>query len=208
MQLGVGLVPRESSLGLGREESGVYRLRVPNELLAEWKSYAATNGDTAPEAIRALMRHLLERPEHKPVSRVPAEVGKRHKVGKGIDRSKKKRIELQLTGSEHAALAALTEERECSIQFWIVSLIRAALTQGVTTGVSELKALGQSNYQLMAIGRNLNQIAHHINSDAAGNLHKLNGLRIEELSRTVKAHRAEVQAVIHACSERWTIEPR
>lgn len=198
-------MPRENNLGLGREESGVYRLRVPNDLLADWKSYAAANSDTAPEAIRALMRHLLNRPGHKQGSRAPAE-GKQHKAGADIDRSKKKRVELQLTESEHAALAELAEDRECSIQFWVVSLIRAALTNGVTTGVSELKALGHSNYQLMAIGRNLNQITHQINADPAKNLHKLTGREIDKLAQVITAHRAEVQAVIHACSERWTIE--
>lgn len=199
-------MPRPNSLGLGREGSGVYRLRVPNELLADWKEYAGANSDTAPEAIRALIRHLLKQPQQKRAKQIPGTGGKLFKSVEEIDRSKKKRVELQLTESEHAALAELAEERECSIQFWVVSLIRAALTQGVTTGVSELKALGQSNYQLMAIGRNLNQITHHINADPAKNLHKLSGREIEKLVKAISEHRKEAQAVIDAGSERWTIK--
>lgn len=116
-----------------------------------------------------------------------------------------KRLNIGLKASELAAVAAIAEERDCSPQWWIVSLIRAALTRGVTVGGAELKALADSNYQLMAIGRNLNQIAHHINADPSKH-DMLRLAHIEELTKQIDKHRKYVRDLIYACSERWEIQ--
>lgn len=198
-------MPRESKLGLSRDGSVVYRLRLPTDLMSEWRSFTQLHGEGAPEAIRALMRHLLKKPEL--VARTGSGRGTTmYRRSSEVDRAKKQRVVLQLTCTEVAALAEVAAENECSTQYWIVSLLRAALTGGVAVGVAELKELGKSNYHLMAIGRNLNQITHRINAEPEKNLHRLTSKRIDALAEQLAAHRARVQAVIDACSERWVLE--
>lgn len=198
-------MPKPSTLGLTREDSGTYRLRLPKALLAQWTVYAKAHQDTAAEALRSLMRHLLKgAPTPATMSGAfvppPARTVNLHK----IDHAPKKRIELRLTENEYAVLAQIAEERESSIQWWLVSLVRAALTGGAAVGGAELKALSDSNYQLSAIGRNLNQIAKQLNADPS-KAHRLQVEQIEALARRIEANRAATHAVIATSSERWEL---
>lgn len=197
-------MPRPSRLGLTTEDTGVYALRVPRDLLAAWKAFAASNGDTAQEALRGTMRRLLGWPAVRPKEPTPVLPGKLTAVPM-VERGTKVRTEIQLTQSEHKALAAVADKSECSIQYWVVALIRAALTRGQVLGGTELKALGEANYQLMAVGRNLNQIAHAINADATGNAHQLTPQILAALQKQIEVTRNATHAVIEACSERWEL---
>lgn len=81
------------------------------------------------------------------------------------DKEPKVRVEILLTQSEKAALKERAEVERCSQRRWIVDAIRAGLTNEPQFCMSEIEALGESNYQLLAIGRNLNQIARKLNED-------------------------------------------
>jgi DNA repair ATPase RecN len=152
------------------------------------------------------MRHLVKK-------RQPAHVDGRSgfltpspvAVSPAVDRSKKKPLKIFFAESELAALAAVADERECSIQFWITSLVRARLTDGVSLGGAELKALGESLYQVTAIGRNLNQITHHINADPGKNLHRITERSIGRLLGVIEAHRVATHRVIEANTHRWKL---
>jgi predicted Kef-type K+ transport protein len=111
-----------------------------------------------------------------------------------------------LTRSEHTALAEIAEDRACSIQFWIVSLVRSALTRGITVGGAELIALGESNYELAAMGRNLNQIARRLNAGTAIDSRELEPM-LRALTESMETHRRRVHALVNACSHRWKLEP-
>lgn len=196
---------RTSKKGLGRKESKVLRLRVPVDLLAHWESFIEANAEDGPEVLRRVMAELANRPRPRPRAKdeVKHEEG-RLAVDRVVDREPKKAVKLMLTQSEYAALSKIADDRECSVQFWIVSLIRAALTRGITVGGAELEALGASNYELSAIGRNLNQIARRLNVDTGADTKKL-VLLAEHLFTKVDAHRREVHALVNACSHRWRI---
>lgn len=215
-------MPRPSVLGLGRDESKVVALRVPAELQREWKVYCETYGEVAAqEGLRLVMKALVgqkrelrgslpeviewllqKAAEKQKAAMVPDEAAV---VGESIDRGKKKRVELGFTPSEYAKLTAIAEERECSVQFWITSLTRAALTKGIAVGGAELKALGELNYQLMAIGRNLNQVVHQINADPDKHLHRMRVEAIEKVGAKIDAGRQATHALVNACSHRWEI---
>ncbi len=215
-------MPRPSRLGLGRDESTTVRFRVPNQLKDDWDVYCKTYGDeTAQEGFRAVLRFLMAQPAgiqarlaalterllHQDAAKEQSGLvpDKAAQVGESIDRGKKKRVELGFTPSEYAKLAAIAEERECSVQFWLTSLTRAALTNGITVGGAELKALGETNYQLMAIGRNLNQVVHQINADPAKHLHRLRVEAIEKVGAKIDEGRQATHALVNACSHRWEI---
>ena len=69
------------------------------------------------------------------------------------------RVEIHLTESEHRLLKPLARAEGFPITKWIVALIRPRLIQHPQFGQSELESLARSNQQLLAIGRNLNQLA-------------------------------------------------
>ena len=196
--------------GLAADTSRIYRFRVPNELAAEWDAFLLAHGEDGAGVLRRVIAQLVSRskpPKPKPAAEAflePAVMA----ITKTADTAPKKAVKLLLTADEHSALSAIADDRECSVQFWIVSLIRAALTRGVTVGGKELEALGRSNYQLMAIGRNLNQIAHQINADPGRNLHHATPALIKRLTEKLEEHRKIVGAVVSANSHRWKLKAR
>ncbi|MCK9714586.1 MULTISPECIES: hypothetical protein [Pseudomonas] len=69
--------------------------------------------------------------------------------------------------------------------------------------MSEIDALGESNYQLLALGRNLNQVARRLNE---GEYEPVTLERIEALSELIRKHTGVVSQAIRASLERWDIE--
>lgn len=196
---------KRGSRGVGRANSSVCSIRVPQELSAQWREYVAHNREEAAEAMRALMRQLVSGKALADQNVVAPEDMKMRTARPEIDRAKKKPLKVYFTESELAALVEVADSRECSIQFLIVSWVRAWLTRGVALGGIELKALGESLYQLTAIGRNLNQVTHHINADPDKNLHRITVRSIERLLGVINAHRVATHGVIEANTHRWKI---
>lgn len=194
-----------SGKGLGRKNSKVVRLRVPIDLLESWQSFIEQHQEDGPEVLRRVMAQLVGRPRRGAQGGGANSPLAQMKEVAEVDRAPKKAVKLMLTATEHAALSKISEDRECSIQFWIISLIRSALTRGITVGGAELQALGESNYQLMAIGRNLNQVARHLNAGAEIEQSDLE-MMLRTMTDSMDKHRREVHALISACSHRWKLE--
>jgi len=214
-------MPRPNHLGLGKDESKPVTLRVPNDMKKQWATYCETYGNTtANEGLRAVMRFIMQSPAdvqsrltalvdrliaQAKIEPDPALPEQAAQVTDTIDHGRRTRVELRFTPSEHAKLAAIAEDRKCSVQYWLTSLTRAALTNGITVGAAELKALGEYNYQLMSIGRNLNQITYQINSDPSKHLHQLRFETIREVGKKIDEGRQFTHALVNACSHRWAL---
>lgn len=69
--------------------------------------------------------------------------------------------------------------------------------------MKEIDALGESNYQLLAIGRNLNQVAKAMNE---GKRDSVTIKSIERLRQIIDTHTDKVSGAIRASIERWDIE--
>lgn len=69
--------------------------------------------------------------------------------------------------------------------------------------MKEIEALGESNYQLLSIGRNLNQVARAMNE---GRRDSVTIESIERLRQIIDAHTDKVSGAIRASLERWNIE--
>ena len=80
---------------------------------------------------------------------------------------------------------------------------RATLTRQPQFGMRELDALGESNYQLLAIGRNLNQIAKRLNE---GLPETVTVQHIEKLRKVIEQHTEVVSKAMRASLERWSVE--
>ena len=80
-------------------------------------------------------------------------------TGEAPDDEPKVRFEILMTNSEKTAVQERANLERCSQRRWVIDAIRAGLTHEPQFGMKEIEALGESNYQLLAIGRNLNQVA-------------------------------------------------
>ena len=119
------------------------------------------------------------------------------------DRDAKVRLELRLTSSEKEKLDILAQRENCSIQIWIINVIRTMLTKQPQCGMREIEILGESNYQLLSIGRNLNQIAKRLNQ---GYVQPITLERIEQLQQQINQHTELVSKVLRASIERWSLQ--
>jgi hypothetical protein len=115
----------------------------------------------------------------------------------------KVRIEIRLTPSEKEGLEILAQQENCSVQIWIVNVIRTMLTKQPQCGMREMEILGESNYQLLSIGRNLNQIAKRLNQ---GYVQPITLERIEQLQQQINQHTELVSKALRASIERWSLQ--
>ena len=115
-----------------------------------------------------------------------------------------KRMELRLTPSEHAALVARAKAEGSHPSTWVVAMVRTLLTQQPTLLPPERDALARSNQQLLAIGRNLNQIAKALNSSPRDRT-ALRADLLTALSTRIQTHTSLVSDVLRRTLERWQI---
>ncbi|WP_397459684.1 plasmid mobilization relaxosome protein MobC [Pseudomonas asplenii] len=112
------------------------------------------------------------------------------------------RFEILLTLSEKRAVQQRARSEQFSMRRWIIDAIRVGLTHEQQFSMAETDALGESNYQLLALGRNLNQIARCLN---AGKYEPVTIERITALSKLIENHTNTVSDAIRASLERWKI---
>lgn len=167
------------------------------ELKARWADYCLALGKSPGAAIKAAIEHQLAQAAANPEPKTYQQ------VTEAPTREPKQRFEILLTASEKAAIKERARIERCSMRRWIVDAIRIGLTHEPQFRMSEIDALGDSNYQLLALGRNLNQIARRLNE---GEYEPITVERIEALSRIIDKHTNLVSSAIRASIERWDIE--
>jgi hypothetical protein len=121
------------------------------------------------------------------------------------------------------AVKTLADHQEITAPRWIVNLVRAHLSDRPQLGPSSLEALRKSNFQLNAIGKNVNQIARALNAivdhldhgrlrqaDEAVRGQKPEHVRqlIEEVKAIVQGHLPIVLAVLDENVARWQTRAR
>ena len=167
------------------------------DLKARWVDYCASlgkrPGTSLKEAIEQQLAKAGKFPPPKPYQQTNA----------APDGEPKVRFEILMTQSEKAAVLERSNLERCSQRRWIIDAIRAGLTHEPQFGMKEIDALGESNYQLLAIGRNLNQVAKAMNE---GRHDSGTTESIEQLRQIIDAHTEKVSRAIGASLERWNIE--
>lgn len=98
-------------------------------------------------------------------------------------------MELRFTSTEREKINLLANRDNCSPQRWLINLIRLTLVRKPQCGMEELQKLGESNYQLLTIGRNLNQIAKHLNQ---GSYEPELSKEITQLRKVIHEHTRQV----------------
>ncbi len=167
------------------------------ELKAPWQAWCAQQGITPSHAMRNALRLAMDRR----ATQAPAP---RSRVTPKRERATA-RIELNLTISELAALKEMAGHEGYVPTKWLVAMVRTKLTGQPQVGQPELETLARSNQQLLALGRNLNQIAKVLNTAPQ---HRT-AVRVEvitELSRVIQAHTKKVSDVLRGTVARWSLQ--
>ncbi|HMZ53982.1 MAG TPA: hypothetical protein PKV55_04000 [Nitrospira sp.] len=167
------------------------------DLKAPWQAWCQAHGITPSHALRNALRQAMDQR----ATRAPAP---RNRVTPRRERATA-RIELNLTTSELAALKQTAGHEGYVPTKWLVAMVRAKLTGQPQVGQAELETLARSNQQLLALGRNLNQIAKVLNTAPQSR----GAFRVEvitELSRVIQAHTKKVSDVLRGTVERWHIQ--
>ncbi|WP_244988660.1 plasmid mobilization relaxosome protein MobC [Pseudomonas qingdaonensis] len=107
----------------------------------------------------------------------------------------KVRFEILLTNSEKTAIKEMADVERCSSRRWIIDAIRVGLTHEPQFKMTEIDALDESNYHLLALGRNLNQIARQLNE---GHYEPITVERINAISHIIEKHADMVSSAIRA----------
>jgi len=174
--------------------SGVLSIYLGQELKAQWLKFCAVNQTSSSEAMRNVVRKLTSKPVDAPSFQA---------VHEQPD-TERRRVEIRLTASEYSSVEKLANLAGNSPNSWLVNLVRARLTRMPQLGFHELQALGKSNSNLLAIGRNLNQIARWMNGNQGSAPLELE--QIDGLYRHIVAHTESVTTVMRANLDRWTLK--
>jgi hypothetical protein len=167
------------------------------DLKARWTQYCGHLGMTPGAAIKEAIEQQLEK-----TAKLPSPKNYQQ-TKQPPDNEPKHRFEILLTRAEKAAVRERSDLEQCSMRRWIIDAIRAGLTREPQFSMQEIEALGESNYQLLLIGRTLNQIAKRMNE---GGQDCVTIDSIKRLRAQIDAHTNIVSKAIRASLERWDIE--
>ncbi|MBK9948249.1 MAG: plasmid mobilization relaxosome protein MobC [Nitrospira sp.] len=166
------------------------------ELKAPWQAWCQDHRITPSQALRNAIRQAMDGTTTQAPPRI--------RVSSRRERATA-RMELNLTSSELAALKKMAGHEGYLPTKWVVAMIRTKLTGQPHVGQPELERLTRSNQQLLALGRNLNQIAKVLNTSPQNRT----AFRVEvitELSRVIRAHTDKVSDVLRGTVERWQLQ--
>ncbi|KGD90494.1 hypothetical protein JL37_21390 [Achromobacter sp. RTa] len=171
-------------------------VRLDSDLKRRWQVFCVRQGSTPSDALRQVIVRLLN---GSTTAGSPTPSTHEHPD------TSRRRLELRLTETEYARIEALALQQGMSANRWVIHLIRANLSGEPQFGMTELRTLGESNSRLLAIGRNLNQIARHMNAGRALET-VVTAERIDTLTRHIKTHTARVADIMRANIDRWRLE--
>lgn len=173
----------------------ILSVRLRPGIRVQWDAYCLRMGKASSTVIKEAIEKQLVGLQAEKARTVFTQVEE-------TSREPKKRFEILLTISERQALEIRAKEAGSSVRQFIIDAVRATLTHEPQYSMKEIEVLGESNYQLLAIGRNLNQIARRLNE---GKYEPVTVERIEELSKSLLQHAKKVSDTIGANIERWNL---
>lgn len=166
---------------------------VLKDLKEPWRAWCRARGLTPSEAVRQVLRRVLDGPSSEFLPH-PEALDSGESAGR-------RRVEIRLTQAEHTALSAVADREGMSIPRWLTGLVRVHLTGDQQFGEAEVRALTRSSHALLAVGRNVNQIARNMN--ARSDADELTLAQVAYLQDLIRTHTKMVSAVLSANSRRW-----
>lgn len=168
------------------------RIDVPlGDMKGEFTAWCQRQGVTVNDAVRQMVARILGS-DVRQLSYVALPDG-----------DERISVKVQFSRGEYEAVSPVAKHMGFTLSRFLVAMVRAQITSYPQLGDREVAALEASNYQLAAIGRNLNQIARALNAQplAAPQQHRL--VVIDALRREIDAHLKAVHDMQRANLERW-----
>ncbi len=164
--------------------------RLTDDEKAAWQQFCKDSGVKESDMLRMMIRRVSG-------DAVPIEIP-------GWKESKSGKITFRLTESDQRKLMKrVKEEGFPNRTNWTTSVVMAALHREPVLTDSEIAALRESNRELAAIGRNLNQVARALNIEfREGDRIKLQA--IEALAERIEQHKGEVAGLLSRNLNRWS----
>lgn len=160
-----------------------------------FEALCASEGVKPKDMLRRLIAaHLVEKQA--------AQVQPKPRVALGERDGPKRRRELRLTPSEDELLERAALRHGGSVRDYIIAIARAHAADA-RVGEDERANLGRINYQLLAIGRNINQIARRANEFDGVTQQQLDDLG--GLEKSLRELASQVHRHLIAGRERWRI---
>jgi len=186
--------------------SKVLTVRLDPAVKARFAAYCASINRSPSAVIRAAVEAQVAQSneaEPEPAARQVNEPEPAARQVNEVDTGPKLAVRLWLTTTERDAIDRHVEHAGGSRAGWIARAVRGALTREPQFGAEELQVLGASNRELLAIGRNLNQIARRLNE---GQLQQqVTAGLVEGLSQRIDEHIESIRWVMQAGRDRWSL---
>jgi hypothetical protein len=112
-------------------------------------------------------------------------------------------VKIQFSTAEYEAVSQAARRMGFPVSRFLVAMVRALITYSPQLGDREVAALETSNYQLAAIGRNLNQLARTLNANPDLAVQRGRLIVIDALRREIEAHLKSVHEMQMANLKRW-----
>lgn len=158
---------------------------------ASLTAFCKAQGITEAELIRRLLRKIL--------GGFPEEQEPAKKKGS-------QNFTLRLDGEEIHEIEQRAKSEGFSFRTaWATAVIRQALKSVPALTKADAIALRESNRELAAIGRNLNQIARAVNIELE-NIHSIDARIFSELKNLINSHTETVAGYVDASANRWGIK--
>lgn len=155
-----------------------------------WQSFCRTNGVSESDMLRMMIQRVCG--EAVPID-FPG-LGDEKKTGK---------VTIRLTGTEHRKLIERAKQEGYTNRTnWTTAIVLAALHREPVLTDDEVATLRESNRELAAIGRNLNQVARALNIEFRES-DKLKQEAIEKLAERIEQHKDQVAGLLSRNMSRW-----
>lgn len=176
------------------------KARVTAGMKDAFDRYASAKNATPAAGLKALVQHVVR----------SAQIDAGEMTPPKAPPLRSERVTVRFSTEEIQALQPLAQEFG-GVREWIVALVRSRIRPGAPQfTLKEVQALYESNRELWALGRNVNQIAHAMNLDMQqsgrleGSVAKLREL--ESLKADIDRHTARVLTMCNESFSRWSDE--
>lgn len=163
--------------------------RLTPEEKKTWKKFCQANKVTESGMLRKMIQHVTG-------GQVPIEFP-------SLKESKSGKVTIRLRDADHQRLGKKAEEEGFTNRTnWTTAVVLSALYQEPVLNDGEVSTLRESNRELAAVGRNLNQVAHALNLDYS-QTEKVKLAFIQAMAERIDLHKARVAELLNMNMNRW-----
>lgn len=168
--------------------------RLSNDEKKDWQRFCRDHSTTEADMLRQMINRVSSGKESKEIPEP------------GCDEKKTEKVTIRMTGENKNLLIEKSRQEGYSNRTaYVTSLVLAALRRQPVLSLEEISALRESNRQIAAIGRNLNQLVRMLYSDDFRALNRLTRVEVKMLAQQVEEHKKNVANLLEKNMNRWEL---